>query len=208
MKIAVILLFFALFSLQPVASVAADPGTGGASFAVPGGPRAQFGAQTGSLDGFDGTDRLASPSDGWNCGTYHIKNQDGWLGDMGFYASDLRAALTPSESKTWTFYVWAVPGTTPSDRWFTGSLWTSDPANLNAVLEYIQKPAGIDGGPAVGTTWNAGLDILLPFYSTSDGQTGYGFRLTLTMVPEPSSLLALAGGMAGLGGLALRRKRS
>ena len=31
--------------------------------------------------------------------------------------------------------------------------------------------------------------------------------MTITLVPEPSSLLALAGGLMGLGGLALRRRR-
>jgi len=146
MKAASILLCFALFSLQPMASSAADVGTGGASFAIPGGPRALFGAQTGALDGFDGTDQLASPSDGWNIGTYHIKNQGGWLGDTGFYASDYRAPLTPGESKTWLLYVWALLGTTASDRWFNGGLWTSDATSLSAVLEYIQKPPGITGG--------------------------------------------------------------
>jgi len=39
-------------------------------------------------------------------------------------------------------------------------------------------------------------------------QLEFGSQLLPVPVPEPSSILALAGGVAGLGGLALRRRRS
>jgi len=41
----------------------------------------------------------------------------------------------------------------------------------------------------------------------NSSHTNMGNSLLPVPVPEPSSLLALAGGIAGLGGLALRRKR-
>jgi len=45
-------------------------------------------------------------------------------------------------------------------------------------------------------------------YVASDSYWDYiGYSAAFLPVPEPSSLLALAGGIAGLGGLALRRKR-
>ena len=37
---------------------------------------------------------------------------------------------------------------------------------------------------------------------------GYAGEVTMVLIPEPSSLLALAGGFLGLGGLALRRRRN
>jgi hypothetical protein len=40
------------------------------------------------------------------------------------------------------------------------------------------------------------------------GGPGFGNSVLPVPVPEPSSILALAGGIAGLGGLALRRRRS
>ena len=40
-------------------------------------------------------------------------------------------------------------------------------------------------------------DIVLPYYATSDPSTGYKFRAEVTAIPEPSSLLALACGLAG-----------
>jgi hypothetical protein len=51
-------------------------------------------------------------------------------------------------------------------------------------------------------------DIVLPYYATSDPSTGYKFRAEVTAVPEPSALIALMSGLAGVGGLAARRRRS
>ncbi|HPP76121.1 MAG TPA: PEP-CTERM sorting domain-containing protein [Armatimonadota bacterium] len=207
MRIVLSLLCVALFTLQLTVCAAKDAGTGGASFDA--GVRMQFRAQAGSLDGFDATDHIAVPYEGWNGGVYHVQGQDGWLGETGFYSIDYRSPLMPGETKSWTFYIWALPGTAASDMRLVGGFSNHDVPNLHIVLEYIQKPAGVTGGPAVGTTWTYPeiVNVLLPFYSTSDGLTGHGFRLTLTAVPEPSSILALAGGIAGLGGLVLRRRK-
>jgi len=55
----------------------------------------------------------------------------------------------------------------------------------------------------------AQIDFLL-FYpvSTPDALTRFcADDMTVVPIPEPSSLIALAGGLAGLGGMALRRRR-
>lgn len=204
MKAILVALCFGVLTASASAGFA--QGTGGGGFA--GVVRMQFGARVGSLDGFDSTDLLATPAYGWSAGTYHVNGQDGWLGETGFYSFDSRSPLAPGESKTWTFYVWAEPGTTEATRAISGSLWTSDPNYIQTVMEYFQKPSGITGGPELGATWSAPavFTLNLPYYSTSDGRTGYGFRLTLTAVPEPSSLLALAGGILGFGALRLRKR--
>jgi len=173
------------------------------------GPRGLFAVQQGALDSLDSIDALSQPHNGWQAGAYHVKNQDAWDGDTGFYSTDYRAPLAPGETKTWLIYFWALSGTTPANlgvNWATVSSYPL-PSNITAKLESIQKPEGITGGPAVGTVWTTPPYVTLPFYATSNGLNGYGFKFTLTAVPEPSSLLALAGGIAGLGGLALRRKR-
>jgi hypothetical protein len=44
-------------------------------------------------------------------------------------------------------------------------------------------------------------------YKTTDGTTGYMFTLTATVIPEPSSLLALLAGLGGFGAMLRRRRR-
>ena len=114
--------------------------------------------------------------------------------------------MQPGETKTWMVYVWAVPGSTASDLSLSWELPGDVDPSINAQLECIQKPAGITDGPALGTVWTSPPSFTLPFYTTSDGLTGYGFKFTLTMVPEPSSVLALLCGMGGLVGVILRRR--
>jgi len=55
-----------------------------------------------------------------------------------------------------------------------------------------------------GVTGTPGVSAV-KFLDDADAQTG-GIRLRLEVVPEPSSLLALASGLAGLAGLALKRR--
>lgn len=52
-------------------------------------------------------------------------------------------------------------------------------------------------------------NAVLPAYKTDNPLTGYEFEIEIQhLVPERSSFLALAGGIAGLGGLILRKKKS
>jgi len=175
-----------------------------------------LGTSSGSLDGYDASDAVLAPAGSINSAVYHSGSADGWSGPNGFYSTDLRAPIppTPGQSKTWTLYVW----TDPSCAWdLTELMWgyssgTHFPAfdRMTYTLTYVRSADGITVGPAVGTsvllnqqrqgTWS------LPVYRTTDGRTGYVFTLTATVIPEPSSLLALAGGLIGLGSM-LRRRR-
>jgi len=73
---------------------------------------------------------------------------------------------------------------------------------------------------ASGKSWNnryiemsasPGLSFeMLEFEGVNSADDLLGFcadDMTITLVPEPSSLIAVAGGLAGLGGMALRRRR-
>ena len=174
------------------------------------GPRIVFGVEAGALDSYDYNDWLSQPNNYyyWQAGAYHVNNQDGWDGPTGFYGFDIRALLVPGETKTWDIYFWPAPGMAPHDQWVAFSLSCSpkgSDSQFIARMECIQKPAGITGGPDVGTVWTTPPTFTLPYYATSNGLDGYGFRFTLTMLPEPSSLLAMLAGIAGIGGVAWRR---
>ncbi len=161
-----------------------------------------------ALDTLDYHDALATVSgSGWTGGSYHVNGTNGWDGPTGFYSDDHRRGIHRGETKTWMLYIWAAPEHAPNDLALTwGANVNSDPLVL-ARLELFQKPAGVTGGPDVGTVWTAPLLFTLPFYSTSDGLTAYGFRFTLSMIPEPSSLTAILAGLAGFGAVMRRRRR-
>lgn len=186
----------------------AASGLGSGSFVIPGGARIQVGTKPGALDLSDSSDMLATSGVDWQGGIYHSQATDGWDGTDGFYWNDYRAPLLPGESKSWVVYFCASPGSAPRDA-SLGFSWSSADPNVVGKIEYIQAPSGTVGGPEVGTVWTARGDhwVQLPYYSALDGLTGYAFKLTLTMVPEPSSILALGVGFAGLCGFALRRRR-
>ena len=170
----------------------------------------EFGARATTLDGFDTKDLLIQPGIRAYIGTYHETGLGDWTGPTGFFRRDLRAPWSSaSPILIWDIGVWMDPSV-PSQADFIKVGWTRStqtPAYLRFTLQLVQKPQGVTGGPAVGATWNL-LDftvreVTLPAFSTADGNEGYLFRLMA--VPEPSGLLALAGGMSGL--LALSRRR-
>lgn len=114
------------------------------------------------------------------------------------------------ESETWLFYVWGTLGMHADNGIVSGWNWWGGPPppQASARLELLHKPDGIIDGPAVATLWTTPPTVLkLPNYNSSDGLTGYQFRFTLTLVPKPPSILALAGGLAAVGGFALTRSR-
>ena len=172
-----------------------------------------FGTGSAAVDGYDSLDRSMSESGAWHCGTFHEQGAD-WSSDTGFYSTDVRAPLQikPGESKTWTFYVWEDTSQNIVLELGWGYTTVNAPAfsSMNYVLTYVAPAQGVTNGPTVGKsvllnenpqgTWR------LPVYRTEDGRTGYVFSLTATVIPEPSSLLALLAGVAGIGGVAWRRK--
>ncbi len=181
--------------------------SGIAEWSSVGDARIKMGTHLGASDTLDGNDLAAAEHNGWIAGSYHSPGE--WGSSAGFYAFDLRTPLAAGETKTWMLYIWGVPGEATSDFGATWTWWPEDYDQLvQGRLELVQKPTGITGGPAVRTVWTTPpTSFALPLYTTTDGLTGYVFKFTLTAVPEPSSVLALVGGIAGLGGFALKRKR-
>lgn len=199
-----IVVVLAVFVFQ--VGVLGSPGVGG--WACVGATRAIFGTQVGSLDALDPSDSEVAGGT-WYVGSYHTAGTGGWT-DTGFLGVDQRSPLLPGETKIWWVYIWGSPeGPFPyeySTRWGWSDPYNRD-TSVATAFELVQKPDGITGGPAVGTVWNEPMgELMLPWYGTSDGLTGYQFSFSLTLVPEPSSLLALSGGIA-FSGLSLRRRR-
>ena len=67
-------------------------------------------------------------------------------------------------------------------------------------LSLAAKPAGVQGGPDIGSTWHLSqtryANVALPVFRAPDGREGYVFDLVATVIPEPSSLAALALALA------------
>lgn len=162
-----------------------------------------FSGSLGDSDGYDHETQLPSLP-GVCAGFWKVNSIEGWDGTTGLYTWDRRAALTEGERKTEDIFVWAAPGTQSQDILVAASMSLAQ--GVNYRLSLVNIPNGVtyigprEWGPDDGT-------ITLPFYDTDDPLTGYKFLAEVTAVPEPSSILTLAGGLAGLGGLALKRRK-
>jgi len=163
-------------------------------------------------DGYNG--EILWPSD-WpmathvNFALYNVNGVNGWNGATGFYMDDNRSPLAAGQTRVIdNIYLWAGPNVQSQKIGIVRELGSISP-DVDMRLTLLYVPQGIDySGPwQWNKTYLLNAAVVLPFYSTSDGTTGYRFRLEFTAVPEPSSLLALAGGVTGIGGLALRRRR-
>jgi len=162
----------------------------------------------GATDGFDSEALISSvPAKDIYFALHNIQGvTPGWNGDTGFYWTDYRLPLEAGETRSIdNLYLWAVPGTTGQN--LVIGLCGGMSEGLSYKLTLVSIPAGINySGTRVWDQNNNQL-IVLPMYTASDGLTGYHFQAQFTAVPEPSSILALIRGIAGLGGLVLGRKR-
>jgi len=174
-----------------------------------------FGTAASASDGWDGLDVPAGGAWSFHVGTYHERGVDGWIGDTGFYSTDMRAPLSfaPGQSKTWRLYLWGDPSRRTSAsplevQWGAGT-WPP-PSDIQFTLTYVQAAQGVTGvslplGTVVNFNQHTQGTWSFPGYVSADGRTGYVFDFTATVIPEPPCILALAGGLAGLGGFAARR---
>ncbi len=174
-----------------------------------------FGVDGEALDGCDSIDTQIRDEPLPLVGVYKVTGEDGWDGPAGFYARDTRAPIPAvvGAQKTWLFYTWIDSRLEGEVPWFALG-WVSPwgaPSDIGVTITLLKKPDGVSGGPALGTTWDLSAKpfggVQLPPFKTSDGREGYLFALTATVVPEPSSLLALSAGLAGMAGALRRRLR-
>jgi hypothetical protein len=167
-----------------------------------------FGTASGWTVGYDGEVRLSVSAKQSYCGIYKQNGQDGWNGSTGWYEQDIRPAISAGETVVENVYLWAGTLAPAGDLHLYQVYSPILAEGMTYSLRLVQIPVGVtytgptEWGPDHGT-------IILPFYATDNPLTGYKFEAEITApVPEPSSILALAGGIAGLGGLAMRRKRT
>lgn len=177
-----------------------------------------FGVRPDAQDQYDPQDlRIVVGSNRVYFGTYHAEGLAGWAGSTGFYCYDVRSALPQQigATHTWLFYAWADPAFAPeadtiSLRWYRLIPRFERPSGLDVRLVLVSKPEGITGGPQNGTAWDLSVSpnagISLPAYRSADGRTGNVFELRATVIPEPSSLLALAASVTTLAGVVQRRR--
>ncbi len=139
---------------------------------------------------------------------FHRTAAQGWDGPEGFYQDDIRTHIAPGASKTWDgIYAWVngveVPGNvTP----YVVSPLLPDLGGLQArlVLDYVPPHLGYTGPTEFELDLNYTL-LPLPVPNVTDPLLGTRMHITVTMVPEPSSLLALSAGLAGMAGVIRRR---
>lgn len=203
----------------------ADDGAGNYS-----GPYPQIGMRPGASDGLDSYDREAGfHVDIPASSVWAVTSIDGI--DDRLYTRNLYAGTTqPPLSSWWTVRTAAninYPGKTMRLSFSTSAVEVAVPEYIYDMplfwqLQLVRKP--LPGGPPIGSTW----DITIPntprtVFFTLDNlpapklnldvnsmiSDGYEFRFGygVYIIPEPNGLFALGGGLAGLVGFAVKRRR-
>jgi len=134
-----------------------------------------------ATDGFDSEDRwTGSVPDGILVGIHKTNGTDGWDGTTGFYVNDVRPAPTQGGTTTIdNIYVWASSGLPSQNMHLHLDSAPQIGADATCKLYLVSVPNGVTyNGPTEWTIPHG--DIVLPFYSTNDGTTGYKFRIEIT----------------------------
>jgi len=183
------------------------------SYESNGGIKTIFETSESAKIGLDGGDVLwdssiiADVDKSINLGIYKENGQEGWDSDASFLVREERPTLKGGETAVIReIYLWAGTSVQPTDL----ELRLLSPPQLSPGVSYRLKlmsvPESVNyKGP---TEWGAeDASIVLPFYSTNDGTTGYRFNAFITVVPEPSCMAALVMALACTGGIALKRTK-
>ncbi|MHB9036321.1 MAG: hypothetical protein ACYC64_06615 [Armatimonadota bacterium] len=134
-----------------------------------------------ATNGFDFEHPWAgSTPDGVLIGIHNTNGVDGWSGNTGFYVDDYRP--TPTQGNTITIsniYVWANVGVASQNMHLYLDSAPRIGTDATCKLSLVSVPSGVTyNGP---TEWSLPHgDIVLPFYSTSDGMTSYKFKIEIT----------------------------
>lgn len=132
-------------------------------------------------------------------GVWHANNPPAWTGPSGYYKTDFRTYLAPSQAMTWSpIHVWASDGYLAGTMAFSiqGSDLFPPPLDREYSLQLLSVPKSVTGAPALGTTWavpaEGPLTVVLPTYRDVSGEDAYKFAFTVSeVVPEPASVLLL-----------------
>ena len=169
-----------------------------------------IGAVPGCHDGYDEQPQAQI----WGSGiavAHYRQTGPNWSGPEGFYWEDYESPIPAGASHTWpNIYLWAQDYAVPGDTADIGFGLEFPPPGYTAhlVLDYVPESLQWTGQTDFWLDLTQESVITLPVLEVSDGLQGTRMHLTVyAPVPEPSSLIALAGGLAGLGGMALRRRR-
>jgi hypothetical protein len=180
--------------------------------------RTQCGVLDSAKDGADVNDLKAGPLPGTvpiYAVTFHERGVDGWDGDTGVYWGDFRSPLTTvGQTKTWRLYVATFDAGSSTSMAFTWGSYSFHPPAFDKIeytLTYVQSAVGGDGptfpvGTTVALNDQQQGTWVFPVYETADPRNGYVIDFTATVIPEPSSLLALLAGLAGFGAMIRRRR--
>lgn len=191
------------------------------------GPAVTVGTKSASSDGKDDNDvvwptHMESTS---NTRAEICAYQPDWVGSQHTYQTDIRASITPGETRQWDLRLWCMPGYIFGNMrlsWFAST--NADVPDTIGGIDYIYQidiyddPTGehtnfhwestdLQGGEFTNPIDHVDWSHALIMDATRAQTEGIKIRITATPVPEPSSMLALMAGVCGLSGAALRKKK-
>ena len=175
-----------------------------------------FGVCPWGQDGYDGTRGLyINPSLSTIDLLLYREHGPDWPGPTAFYGGEIwKSPIPDGGSRTWSgFYLWAQ-NRTPSPA----NLIVIEPEsefNLpppagyrgHLVLDYVPDSCNWQGDRDFWLDLTADNEFALPIPVVADPLLGTRFHIDVYAVPEPSSLVALVCGLAGVGGVVIRRRK-